>query len=136
VTHPVPASGGTRPRRDAGFSAVELMISIVFFGILMLGFLAVFPLGMRTVQKGERMTVASSMAQDEIERLKTLLPTDPDLVAGVHADAGNPVNGVYTRTWTVTNDTPLPDMKRVDMQVSFSDNGIQRNIQMSTYLNP
>jgi Tfp pilus assembly protein PilV len=137
VTHVVPASGGIQPRsRDAGFSAVELMISIVFFGILMLGFLAVFPLGTRTVQKGERMTVASSLAQDELERLKTVLATDPDLVAGAHADPANPINGAYNRTWTVTDDTPLPDMKRVDMQVSFSDNGIQRNIQMSTYLNP
>jgi Tfp pilus assembly protein PilV len=123
-------------RSDAGFSAVELMISIVFFGILMLGFLAVFPLGTRTVAKGERMSVAASLAQDELERLKTLIVTDPDLAAGAHVDAANPINGVYSRTWTVTDDTPLPDMKRVDMQVSFSDNGILRNTQMSTYLNP
>ncbi len=136
MIHAVPADGTSRRRGDAGFSAVELMIAIVFFGILMLGFLGVFPLGMRSVEKGERMTVATSLAQDEIERLKTLTAADADLVAGNHADAANPLNGVYTRTWTVTDDTPLPDMKRIDMQVSFSDNGIQRNIQMSTYLNP
>lgn len=127
-----PRSGKTQ----AGFSAVELIIAITFFGILMVGFIGVFPLGMRTVEKGERMTLASSLAQDEVERLKTLQETDADLAAGNHADAANPLFGVYTRSYTVTDDTPLAGMKRVDMTVSFSDNGIPRNILISTYLKP
>jgi Tfp pilus assembly protein PilV len=123
-------------KRQAGFSAVELIIAITFFGILMIGFVGVFPLGMRTVEKGERMTMASSLAQDEIERLKTLDDEDADLGAGNHADAANPLFGVYTRSYTITDDTPIAGMKRIDMTVSFSDNGIPRNIQISTYLNP
>ena len=123
-------------RTDAGFSAVELIIAISVFGILMMGFLTVFPLGMRSVEKGEHMTLGSSLAQDEIERLKTLPRTDPNLAAGVHADPANPLIGIYTRSWTVTDDTPLAGMKRVDMLVSFSDNGIPRNIRMSTYITP
>jgi Tfp pilus assembly protein PilV len=121
---------------QAGFSAVEMIVAVVFFGILMLGFVGVFPMGLRTVQRGERMTVATSLAQDELERLKTLLPNDPDLVAGAHADAANPIQGAYTRAWTVTDDDPLPDMKRIDMTVSFSERGINRNITMSTYVTP
>lgn len=123
-------------KRQAGFSAVELIIAITFFGILMIGFVGVFPLGMRTVEKGERMTMASSLAQDEIERLKTLDDEDADLDAGNHADAANPLFGVYTRAYTITDDTPIAGMKRIDITVSFSDNGIPRNIQISTYLNP
>lgn len=123
-----------RNPREAGFSTVELMVAISFFGILMLGFIAVFPLGLRTVEKGERMTMASSLAQDEIERLKLLSRTDPDLVAGAHVDAGNPIQAVYTRSWQVTDNSPLAGMKRIDMSVAFSDNGIPRNIRISTYL--
>ena len=119
-----------------GFSAVELVVAITFLGILMLGFASVFPLGMRTVEKAERMTLASSLAQDAVERFKTLPRADVDLTAGAHADAGNPLLGVYTRAWTITDDVPLAGMKRVDVSVSFSDNGIPRNIQMSTYLTP
>lgn len=121
---------------EAGFSAVEMMVAVVFFGILMLGFIGVFPMGLRTVEKGERMSVATSLAQDELERLKTLRRNDPDIVAGAHVDAGNPIQGAYSRTWTVTDDDPMTDMKRVDMTVSFSDNGIARNILMTTYLTP
>jgi prepilin-type N-terminal cleavage/methylation domain-containing protein len=117
-----------------GFSLVELMVAITFFGILMLGFLAIFPLGMRSVDKGEKLTVASSLAQDEIERLKVLPRTDPDLAPGTHLDAANPLLGVYARSWTVTDDVPMAGMKAVNLTVSYSDNGIPRNVQILTYL--
>jgi prepilin-type N-terminal cleavage/methylation domain-containing protein len=129
VKYPITSHNASR-----GFSLVELMVSITFFGILMLGFLTVFPLGFRTVQKGEKMTVATSLAQDELERLKTLPVNDPDLFPGTHVDAANPLNGVYTRTWTVTSDTPIVGMTTVSMDIAYSDNGIPRNIQVMTYL--
>ena len=123
-------------RLERGFSAVEMMMAIAMLGILMLGFLSVFPMGMRTVAKGERMTVASTLAQDEIERLKNLPDTDPDLVAGNHADPGNPISGVYTRTWTVTDDSPMAGMKSISMDVTYSDNGVPRSVRMTTYFAP
>jgi hypothetical protein len=80
--------------------------------------------------------VASSLAQDQIEVLKLRPRTHADLTAGNHADAGNPLMGVYTRSWVITNNTPIAGMMRVDMTVAFSDNGIARNTRMSTYLTP
>jgi len=126
----------TRVRGQEGFSAVELMIAIVMLGILMMGFMSVFPMGLRTVAKGERMTVATSLAQDEIERLKTLPDNDPDLVAGNHADAANPILGTYTRTWVVTDDSPMAGMKSVNMSIACTDNGMPRTINMNTYFAP
>jgi hypothetical protein len=110
------------------------MVAISFFGILMLGFLSIFPLGMRSVQKGEKLSVASSLAQDELERLKALPRTDPDLAAGAHVDAANPLFGLYARTWNVTDDAPMAGMKTVNLTVAYSDNGIPRNVQITTYL--
>jgi prepilin-type N-terminal cleavage/methylation domain-containing protein len=97
------------PSSTRGFSLIELTIAISFFGILMLGFLMTFPLGYRTVQKSEKLTIATSYAQDELERLKTLTFNDPDLAPGTHFDANNPLDGVYDRVWTVTQDTPIPE---------------------------
>jgi type II secretory pathway pseudopilin PulG len=136
MTRHEPVGRNPRKRSEAGLTTIELMIAITMFGILMVGFLGVFPLGLRTVQKGERMTVASGLVQDEIERLKTLRGTDADLAAGNHVDAGNPLRGVYTRNWAITDNTPLAGMKRIDVTVSFSDNGIPRTIRMSTYITP
>lgn len=131
-----PQAVAVRNAPQAGFSAVEMIVAVAFFGVLMLGFIGVFPMGLRTVEKSERMTVATALAQDEIERLKTLPAVDPDLAAGAHVDANNPIQGAYTRTWTVTDDNPMAGMKRLDMNVAFSDNGTPRTISMSTYLNP
>ena len=121
---------------QAGFSAVETIVAVVLFGILMLGFVGIFPLGLRTVEKGERMTAASSLAQDEIERLKQLRAADPDLIAGAHTDGANPILGAYSRSWVVTDDDPMAGMKRLDMTVTFSERGVVRTINMSTYLTP
>jgi type II secretory pathway pseudopilin PulG len=122
------------PNSSRGFSLVELTIAITFFGILMLGFLMTFPLGYRTVQKSEKLTIATSYAQDELERLKTLVWNDPDLTAGTHFDAGNPIDGLYNRVWTVTESSPIAGMTTIDMDVTYTDNGIPRNVQVTTYL--
>jgi prepilin-type N-terminal cleavage/methylation domain-containing protein len=122
------------PSSTRGFSLIELTIAISFFGILMLGFLMTFPLGYRTVQKSEKLTIATSYAQDELERLKTLTFNDPDLAPGTHFDANNPLDGVYDRVWTVTQDTPIPGMTTIEMDITYTDNGIPRNIEVTTYL--
>jgi len=128
------AQRARRKLGDAGFTAVELIVGIVLMGILMMGFLTVFPLGMRSVQKGEGLSQATSLAQDAVERLKQLPRTDPDLVAGTHVDPDNPIGGVFNRTWDVVDDTPLAGMKTVTIAIQYSDNGIPRNIRLSTYL--
>ncbi len=137
------ASNGRREIRlsrrsdlDSGFTVVELIVGITILGILMLGFLSVFPLGMRTVQKSEMLSCATGLAQDELERLKTLPTAHADLIAGNHAHPGNPLRGVYTLTWTVADNAPLTEMKTVNVAVNYSDQGIARTVQFRTYLAP
>jgi prepilin-type N-terminal cleavage/methylation domain-containing protein len=131
------AMSHTRGRApDSGFTVVEILVGITILGILMLGFLSVFPMGMRTVNKSEMLSNATGLAQDELERLKTLPAPHPDLTAGNHAHPGNPLSGVYSITWTVADDTPLPEMKTVDMAVNYSDQGTPRTVQFRTYFAP
>ena len=123
-------------KQASGFSTVELIVAMTVLGIMMLGFLTVFPLGMRSVQKGERISKATSLVQDEIERIKALTGDDLDLAAGDHIDGNNPIDGVYTRTWSVIDNQPMPGMKTVSVAVAYSDNGHPRTIDLTTYLNP
>ena len=66
------------------------------------------------------MSVATNLAQQELERLRTLSFTHADLAAGDHDDPDNPINGAYNRRWTVIDDTPVPDMKTLEVSVSFN----------------
>ena len=61
-----------RARGQRGFSAVELLLAITMLGILMLGFMSIFPLGTRTVRKSEKLSIATSLAQDELDPATTL----------------------------------------------------------------
>jgi prepilin-type N-terminal cleavage/methylation domain-containing protein len=123
-----------RFRQDSGFTLVEIIVGLTVLGILMLGFLSVFPLGTRTMQKSEMLSCATGLAQDELERLKTLPTTHADLAAGNHAHPANPLQGVYTLTWTVADNAPMTDMKTVDVAINYTDSGTPRTVQFRTYL--
>ncbi len=66
------------------------------------------------------MTVAMQLAREQIETLRSLPFTDPDLANGQHVDNEVLRNGSYRRRWTVQDDTPLPNMMRIEVRVAFT----------------
>lgn len=65
------------------------------------------------------MSVATNLAQQELERLRDLDYDAPDLAPGNHSSPDNPIDGVYRRHWAVLADSPIPDMKTLTVSVSF-----------------
>jgi prepilin-type N-terminal cleavage/methylation domain-containing protein len=103
----------------AGFTLVEAMIALLVFGI---GFLALaqgLPRGLEARDRGRRMSVATNLAQEQMERLRSRPFTHGDLAAGTHADPDNPLEGAYRRRWAVLDGVPTPGMKRVVVTVAF-----------------
>jgi prepilin-type N-terminal cleavage/methylation domain-containing protein len=102
-----------------GFTLVEMMVALVLFGVGMMALAQSLPRGLSVRDQARRMTVASSMAQEGVERLRNLPFNHADLADGNHTDPDNPVEGAYSRRWAIQVDTPVPDMKRVTMTVTF-----------------
>jgi len=102
-----------------GFTLVEMMVALVLFGVGMMALAQSLPRGLSVRDQARRMTVASSMAQEGVERLRNLPFNHADLADGIHADPDNPVEGAYSRRWAIQVDTPVTDMKRVTMTVTF-----------------
>jgi len=96
-----------------------MMIALVLFGVGMMALAQVLPRGLSVRDQARRMSVATSMAQEEVERLRNLPFTDADLAAGTHVDPDNPVDGAYGRQWVVQDNNPVQDMKRVTVAVTF-----------------
>ncbi len=119
-TDPARIAHRNRWGNQRGFTVVELMAALLLFSIGLVALARVLPQGMEVRDRGRRMTVATQFARGEIEILRSLPFSDPDLTDGLHVDDEVLVNGRYRRRWTVQNDTPIPNMMRIEVRVAFS----------------
>ena len=107
----------TRERRDnRGFTLIELLIAMAIFsvGILAVGAMQVNSTNTNT---GARIyTEEATWVVDQIERLTALNYDNADLTAGDHAV----VQGPYTVSWTVTDDSPVVGAKRIAVAATGS----------------
>ncbi len=144
----------------AGFTLVEVLVALI---ILVIGLLGVALLQVTSISGNtfsREMATATTLAQDLLEKLKTLEWTEtfmddalsagphpiavdllrdldgdgnpPFLSVGITTDniiderglgAINPNHGVllYTRLWSVQDDTPALNMKTITVTVSWKD---------------
>lgn len=124
--------------KEKGFTLIELMIAMVVLGIGILALIQMQVAAMSGNSSANQMTIATTLAQDQIERLKRLSffdaaladanagnngaltnPTDDESFD--QTDAGNPINessgttGLrrYRRFWSIADDTPIQGVKTV-----------------------
>jgi type IV pilus assembly protein PilV len=119
---------------NRGFTLVEMMVALVLFGIGMMALAQTLPQGISFRDKARRMTVATSMAQEGIERLRDLPFNHADLAGGAHTDPDNPVEGAYVRRWAIQDDTPVVDMKRVTVSVTFPTDSADSQAVVTTMI--
>ena len=118
---------------EKGMTLIELMVVCVIIGIAFLGLAGIFPLGMQNINESRMRTVATDLAQEKMEELLDLSPVDADLSAGSHTDAGNPVRTTFNRYWTVTDDDPVVDMKRIEVRVTYQRGSGTRDVMVVAY---
>ena len=136
--------------REKGFTLIEILISTLILAVGLLTLARMQVAAMNGNLTGNQMTVATTLAQDQIEELRVLGYTDAtltDAIAGNngtlmkpanpasfdHADANNPINeqggatGLrrYRRFWNIADDTPTTGVKTVVVFVYWG--GIQAN---------
>lgn len=108
---------------DQGFTLVEVMIGMAIFVI---GYLAVASMQMVAINgdAGARKTTeAATMAADQLETL-IALPYD-NLENG-----GSISEGIYTISWQIDPDDPLPNTKTITVTVNWQHRG-PRNFEAS-----
>ena len=113
-----------------GFSLIELLFALVFLGIGLLGVAAVFPLGTRFVNSSKITSMAVALSREKIEELQTMSFTSPYLTEGTYSDEQGP----YQRSWTVTDNTPLATMKKIEVMTSWDSPQGRRQVILDTYV--
>jgi type II secretory pathway pseudopilin PulG len=66
-----------RPRPQGGFTFVEILITLVFLSIAMLAMTSQFPIGLSVSQSAEDLTLATNLAQELMEEIRSMPWEDP-----------------------------------------------------------
>ena len=124
-------------RNQKGYLLIEALISMAIFAI---GFLAVGTMVIHTTRNNTRsniMTQATLLASQTLEDFKstpyitTLADgetyTDPDPVD----QWGNP-GGIFTRSWAISDPLDTNTSRQIQVTVSWTRRGHQRNIVLTT----
>lgn len=106
-------------KSEKGASLVEIMVALAIFGIGVIAAIRTLPESNAKTTRGRNVTISVNLAQEKLEELMGLPFSDGDLGAGTHYDPDNPLRGVYNRSWTVTDATPIDGMKMISVSVSY-----------------
>jgi prepilin-type N-terminal cleavage/methylation domain-containing protein len=117
-----------------GVGLIEIVIAMLIFALGVTAAMRTLPESNRATMRAQNMTEATNLAQERIETLMGSPFSDPDLTAGDHVDPQNPVERIYTRTWTVADNTPISGMKRLAVTVSYTAHGNDNSVTLNTYL--
>lgn len=101
-----------------GFTMIEVLVSMAIFAIAVLGLAVGATSIMRANQTSYFSTVATNLAQDKLEELKAKTPAN--ITSG--GPVPTTVSGVtFTRTWTVTPNSPIAGVNQIDVTVIWTD---------------
>ncbi|MDY7032896.1 MAG: prepilin-type N-terminal cleavage/methylation domain-containing protein [Thermodesulfobacteriota bacterium] len=109
-----------------GFTLLEVLISM---SVLSMGLLGVAAMSVYVSQgnaQARKVTAATVLAQSQLEAFKDMAYAS--ITTG--SDSNNPVDesgnagGIYTRTWTVTDNVPYANVKKVECTVSWGSDSI------------
>ena len=111
---------------ENGFTLIEAMIATM---VLSVGILTLITMQITSIKGNARargITTASTWVQDRIEQL---IASDYDTLA---ADADTSPDGNYSLSWTVQDDTPIPNAKRIAVTVNYKSFGGPRSFTYAT----
>lgn len=128
---------------QAGLTLIELLVALTILAIGLLGVALMQITAISGNTFSREMAVATELGQDMLEKLNALEYTDTALTAGViHPTQDDVDNGlgvgigtanvidergqtigplIYTRTWSVVDDSPATNMKTITVTVSWID---------------
>ena len=127
-------------RSESGFTLIEIMIAIAILAIGILGLMAMQLTAAKSNTQARKVTESAAWAADEFERL--LLADYDDLAAGASTPSDSLLNntalpadtfrGPYTVTYNVTENTPIDNVKRIEITVAWND-GSGRSTTLTYY---
>ena len=117
-----------RLRNAGGFTLIEVFISIFIMVVALTGVVAVAVSVINGNTFSKEITTATTLAMDKMEMLKNTR------YLGLQGGGPETLQTSYTRTWTITNDTPAAGLKTILVRVSWNRFGRGHNVTLNTIM--
>jgi type IV pilus assembly protein PilV len=111
------------------FSLIEILIAISIFSIGMLAVVSLQISSMDLNTSSRRLTDATALASERMERLLALPYTHEDLLEENNEDFQD-TNGIYEISWNIVEDQFINGTKTIQVIVAFNNRGEQRQIEL------
>lgn len=111
-------------KKETGFTLIEVLIAMFLLVTALLGTAAVTTTVINGNAFSNRMTLATTLAQDKMEELL-------GMGYGSMSSGSDTQQSVYDRTWTVTPNSPAAGMTTIEVDVDFPWKGI-RTVSIAT----
>jgi prepilin-type N-terminal cleavage/methylation domain-containing protein len=119
-----------KPNAVQGFTLIEVLIAMFLLSVAIFAIISTTPLLIKENALDKMATTATTLAKDKMESLKNQsyqsygnLSTGTDSVT---------MDSTYTRSWTVSPNTPAANMKTIAVTVSWSWMGVTKNVSLNT----
>jgi Tfp pilus assembly protein PilV len=124
-----------------GFSLVEVLVAMA----MMTGAILLSMHSADIISSGQSRTYNLAKAQNigavVMEQLLSVYSNDAKLTAGAHSQQydrnGNPATvaapAIFTANWTVSVDTPIGKIMRIQLQVTWNENGHPHTVTYQTF---
>ena len=121
-------TGIKKSQKDQGFTLIEVLIAITIFAVGLLAVATMQISAIRVNSTAGQITTRMTWAQDKLEELMALPYSDPwiedlgdppsgtDTAGNAHQETTP--DGIYTISWTVTDDTPISSTKLITVTVT------------------
>ena len=117
-----------RRLNQRGVTLIETVVSLSLMAIAFGAIGGFLTTQIRAASSNNVGTVGWGIAEKEMEDIRTL-----DYNSMASRSATQSLGSItYTTTTTVAADNPSPNMKKIDVKVAWTEQGISKNVQVST----
>jgi type II secretory pathway pseudopilin PulG len=108
-----------RPSSQQGASFVEVLAAVGVFSIVAIGLSPALLSSRKVAELGKNQSIATALAQDKIEQLRVLSSATSGSDGPLQPNGAT--GGIFSRSWTVTANTPIPNVNRVTVTVTWRE---------------
>jgi len=108
--------------RATGFSLIEVLAAMAIFAVASLGLAIGVSSVIRANQRSFLYSIATTLAQDKLEELKAKSPENiVSCASNCDSQVPQTDNVSFTRTWVVSDNSPMAGVKQIDVTVQWAD---------------